>query len=114
MDKIGAIHVDDLMPTPQNQRWRWSTGCHLFHAQHDLAQLDAFARHIGMRTAWRHDAPGFPHYDLHPRYRAIAILHGAIPLTRRDPAMQQIFQLRRAFLATRRTTESVEPGNVGG
>lgn len=95
-----GIYVDPLVPSPRAARWKWDHACHLFHDQHDLAALDAFAAAIGMRTSWRHDAPGFPHYDLHVRHRALAVAAGAVEVDRRHPIMLAMFQRRRAFLAT--------------
>jgi Protein of unknown function (DUF4031) len=95
-----GIYVDQLAPTPRSARWRWDSACHLFHEFHDLAALDAFALSIGLRREWRHDAPGFPHYDLHVRHRALAIAAGAVEVDRHHPVMRAMFDRRREFLRT--------------
>lgn len=100
-----AIYVDEMMPTVTSRKWRWSHACHLFHEDHDLAALDAFAISIGMRTAWRHDVHGFPHYDLHATHRAKAIAAGAIAIGNRSEIMRAMFAKRRAALATRKSLE---------
>ncbi len=99
-----GIYVDTMVPSPRTRAWKWDHACHLFHELHDLAALDAFALSIGMRTSWRHDAPGFPHYDLHHRHRALAVAAGAIEVDRGHPVMRAMFERRRAFLASNTTT----------
>lgn len=100
MGEIAAgIYVDQLMPTVPTARWRWDVACHLFHVEYDLAALDRFAVSIGMRTAWRHDAVGFPHYDLHRRHRSLAVKAGAIEVDRDHPAMRAALLRRRQTIA---------------
>lgn len=51
---------------------RW---CHMW--SDDLEALHNLARKIGLRPAWFQDKPGFPHYDLIPTKRSLALLYGA-------------------------------------
>ena len=101
MTSATGIYVDPLCPTPRSRRWPWGQGCHLFHEHHDLVALDPFAVSLGMKTSWRHDAPGFPHYDLHPTHRVKAVAAGAVEVDRRHPVMAAMFQRRREFLAAK-------------
>ncbi len=94
-----SIYVDTLVPVARNARWRWDHACHLFTTDFDLTALDAFALSIGMRREWRHDAIGFPHYDLHRRHRALAVKAGAIEVTRDHPAMRTMLDRRRVALS---------------
>ena len=43
------------------------------------------ADEIGMKREWFQDKPGFPHYDLVPDRRAMAVMRGAIETDRRGP-----------------------------
>jgi len=72
--------VDDCRPamrsaiSPAARRFgnKW---CHL--VADSLEELHAMARAIGLRPADFQDKPGFPHYDLVPTKRALAIAKGA-------------------------------------
>lgn len=70
------IYVDDTFTYPGKGDW-----CHMW-TDGDVSELDAFAASIGLRRSWRHDSRGvtglFPHYDLRPSKRALALNHGAV------------------------------------
>jgi hypothetical protein len=51
------------------------TWCHLW--SDNVEELHEFARKLGMKRSWFQNKPTFPHYDLVPRRRAIAIKLGA-------------------------------------
>lgn len=75
-----TVYVDCLrqypttMVNPKARRHGkiWS---HLFGT--DIEELHLFARGIGLRRIWFQDKPTFPHYDLTPFKRNLAILRGA-------------------------------------
>ena len=58
--------------------------CHLVAEGNDLESLHAFASRIGCRRSWFQDRPGFPHYDLTPGHRAVAVREGAVDIKLRD------------------------------
>ncbi len=53
--------------------------CHLFGSSVD--DLHLFAKGIGLRKQYFQDKPGFPHYDLTPHKRNLAIIRGAKPIS---------------------------------
>lgn len=77
-----AIYVDDLVPTGRSGRWQFREGCHLFTDPGNLDDLHEFARSIGLRPNWLHDAI-MPHYDIVESKRVYAISRGAIAVGRR-------------------------------
>ena len=46
--------------------------------------LHEFASRIGCRRSWFQDRPGFPHYDLTPEHRDVALHAGAVDIKLRD------------------------------
>lgn len=73
------VYVDDMLPTPPNcPPWRYRTSCHLM-ADTD-AELEAFAKQLGLRQSWRH----YDHYDLTQNKRRQAVEAGAMPITQRE------------------------------
>jgi hypothetical protein len=78
-----AVYVDDAFVAGD---WgRWTGGGHL---QADSPEeLEAFARRLGLSSAWLQTRAGRPeraHYDLHAAGRARAIALGAVPETWRE------------------------------
>lgn len=51
--------------------------CHLWCNPGDEEALHVLAESIGLKRAWFQDKPGFPHYDLVPSKRDLAIQSGA-------------------------------------
>jgi hypothetical protein len=81
-----AIYVDDMnLPAevrngPRVVRGRWS---HLFADTEQ--QLRDFARFIGLRAVWiQHPGTNRVHFDVTRSKRALAISHGAQPVTWRE------------------------------
>jgi len=72
------IWVDELRQWPTEIRCFQSGACHLTSSTHDLDELHAFARRIGMRRSWFQDHRRLPHYDLTPERRQRAIELGAV------------------------------------
>lgn len=52
--------------------------CHMVSLENDMAELDAFAVHIGLKTRWR----DLDHYDLTPGKRLLAIRAGAVEISK--------------------------------
>lgn len=81
-----TILVDELQDyqmahLPPQLRGLW---CHMMTDDLTPAGLDelhAMAARIGMRRAWFQDKPRYPHYDLRPSKRALALQHGAQAVT---------------------------------
>lgn len=75
-----AIYVDGLHYPGHGRRW-----CHL--VADSIEELDAMAETLGLRAEWKEDA-GTPreHFDLPASHRALALAHGAVPVTRRELA----------------------------
>ncbi|MGQ4273427.1 DUF4031 domain-containing protein [Terrihabitans sp. B22-R8] len=67
------VYVDALQ-FAKGQRW-----CHLFCE--DRARLHAFAARLGLKR-WRFHNERWPHYDLTPRQRAMALQIGAVAADR--------------------------------
>lgn len=75
-----TVYVDDpqtyppdmIAPAARRYGVEWS---HLW--SDDVDELHAFAERIGLQQRWFQDRPRFPHYDVVPRLRDIALSHGA-------------------------------------
>jgi hypothetical protein len=85
-----AIYVDFLTEYPASmihgQAKRYGTQwCHLWCDPEEEDLLHAFAAGIGLKRAWfQHEGKRWPHYDLLPRRRALAIAAGAIEISFRE------------------------------
>lgn len=54
--------------------------CHMMsddHSEAGLVELHAMALRLGLRRSWFQNKPRFPHYDLTPPKRALAVQGGA-------------------------------------
>lgn len=92
-----GVYVDEAIWDWRGDRW-----CHLMADTHE--ELEAFARELGLRRAWRQHRPARPwldHYDLPVHGRAAAIRLGATPVGRRE-----IVELIRAKRAAARSAEA--------
>lgn len=87
-----TAYVDELRPATRGPRIRNTprVWCHLMADTEE--ELHAFAQRIGMQRKWFQ--PGrYPHYDLTPGRRLVAVRYGAVEVTARD-----LVRLRRAPL----------------
>lgn len=75
------IFVDELREYPNRGVW-----CHMW-TDGDISELHAFAHKLGLKRPWLHADGGggrFPHYDLSPSKRRLAVKMGAIFMPARD------------------------------
>lgn len=79
------VYVDELFECeshdPQARRVGARTGhrwCHMWSDAHTVEELHAIARKIGLKREWFQDRHQFPHYDLTPSRRVLALKHGAV------------------------------------
>lgn len=80
---MGRIMVDELVFP-----FRGRMFCHL--TADDDAELEAFARRIGLSKSWKHTKSSTPHYDLTQIMRGKAMSAGAVFV----PALQQARERR--------------------
>lgn len=85
-----AVYVDPIFvwesSDPQAKRVGSRTGhqwCHMWSDAHTVDELHKIAAAIGMKRAWFQNKKHFPHYDLVPTKRALALKHGAIEMSLR-------------------------------
>lgn len=64
------IYVDEAIFPFKRQLW-----CHMF--SHDLDALHNMAQRLGLKREYFQDKQHFPHYDLSPAKRALAVKFGA-------------------------------------
>lgn len=73
-----AVYVDPLFTWGNQGQW-----CHMI--ADTLDELHHFASQIGLKRSWVHtSSTGIVHYDLRPSKRALAIQHGAIPVSAQE------------------------------
>jgi hypothetical protein len=72
VDSISFYPGKMISPVARKHGHKWS---HLFGD--DVEELHRFAKGLGLRRSYFQDKPGFPHYDLTPVKRNMAILKGA-------------------------------------
>lgn len=68
------VYVDELLFPFRGQMY-----CHMYSP--NMPELHQMAHSIGLKRAWFQDKPDFPHYDLSPSRRALAVKYGAKELT---------------------------------
>lgn len=73
-----AIYVD----YPQSREGKYNNYCHLM-TNGAIQELHDFAEGLGLRRYFQ-NKPRFPHYDVSPRKRIIAIRLGAIEITSQE------------------------------
>ncbi len=56
--------------------------CHMWSS--DVDALHRLADKLGLKREWFQDKPRFPHYDLVPTKRVLAIQHGAVEKSLRE------------------------------
>lgn len=84
-----SVYVDPIFRWPTKIKCFQGGSCHLFADTVD--ELHKLAGEIGMKRSWFQNKPGFPHYDLTPQKRSIAVSRGAVEVTAR-----QMVDLKRA------------------
>lgn len=70
-----AIYVDPIFNWPGKGEW-----CHMA-TDGDLSELHAMAQRIGLKRSWFQNKPRYPHYDLRPSKRTLAIRLGAVEVS---------------------------------
>lgn len=71
------IYVDPIADWGKKGKW-----CHMgIDCESDVEELHQFAQSIGLKRAWFQDRPHYPHYDLRPSKRELAVKNGAIEVT---------------------------------
>lgn len=84
-----TVYVDRLMDFGWVLRGRPTKSCHMFSDDPtDHSELHAKAEEIGMRREWFQgpDKSSYPHYDLTPRRRVLAVEAGAVEVDRQRAA----------------------------
>jgi hypothetical protein len=103
------IYVDQLRKC--GAPWHGGVACHMI-SDASVHELSQFARAIGLSESW-FQPRGFPHYDLAPRYRAMAVRYGALECDRRAyvEAMRRFRAANRDYFLPRlpSDTASVSP-----
>jgi Protein of unknown function (DUF4031) len=87
-----AVYVDEAIWHWRGRRW-----CHL--TADDSEELHRFAAGLGLRRHWFQSKPGRPwhdHYDLPEEVRALAVEHGAVPVTTGEMGRMQAARRREA------------------
>lgn len=67
-----TCYVDPIFEWPGKGNW-----CHLM-CDGDLSELHAMAERLGLKRSYFQNKPRYPHYDLRPNKRALAVKAGAI------------------------------------
>ena len=85
-----AVYVDDIQKYNTNLKHKkW---CHLLPGA-DIKELHAMAKKIGLRREW-FQGKRFPHYDLTPSKRTLAIKNGAVETTTLKYMRERMRQLK--------------------
>ena len=85
VDKLTTYPLEAIEPVARRNGARW---CHLW--ADSINELHDFASRVGMRRSWFQDRKTFPHYDLVPRRRAMAIKLGAQEKSLREHLLQAL------------------------
>lgn len=83
-----TVYVDDIqeyfssMITSEAKRFgkKW---CHLW-TDGNIEELHTFAKEIGLKKSWFQNKKRFPHYDIVPSKRKLALENGAIYMNLRE------------------------------
>lgn len=76
------VYVDEIKDYGRNVAGHGSKWCHLFADTTD--ELHQFAARLGLKRSWFQNRVNFPHYDLVPSKRNLAVKKGAIQVTRAE------------------------------
>lgn len=83
-----TIYVDETRTYPGKGDW-----CHMW-TDGDEEALHQFATSLGLRRSWVHRSRGligdFPHYDLRPSKRDLALARGAVFMPLKQWIKQQV------------------------
>lgn len=93
-----AVYVDS-----EHIEWRGRTWCHL--VADSSGELHAFARRLGLRTAWFQSRSTYPHYDVTAAMQQRALRMGAVSADRRM-IVECCRRMRAEMFATRRNEQS--------
>lgn len=74
-----TIYVDQptVYPNAPTFYGRTTQWCHLWSDSNDAEEVKVFGALIGLQPGWFQDREGFPHFDLTPSNRKVALMHGA-------------------------------------
>lgn len=84
-----TVYVDEIRTYP-NTPWRGGKASHMW--ADTLDELHEMAERVGLLRAWFQNRPGFPHYDMAPSKRELALGAGAVF----KPLVQHIKERRNA------------------
>ena len=77
-----TVYVDEPIYPFRGQDY-----CHMF-TDGDISELHAMADAIGLKRAWFQNKPRFPHYDVAPSKRRMAVGFGAREITSREMVLK--------------------------
>jgi len=90
------VYVDDIFVMQSKEPQAFLVGtrtghkwCHLWCDAGNEEELHLLAAKVGMKRAWFQDKPGFPHYDLVPKRRELAIKLGAVRTDLREWVLEK-------------------------
>ena len=72
------VYVDSIAYWPV-RHLRYDKWCHMW--ADDINELHIMADEIGLKREWLHAGSLFPHYDLVPAKRRLAIKNGAVEMS---------------------------------
>lgn len=77
-----TIYVDELMNIKPKAHKAQKFGTHWSHiwTDKDLEELHNFAKKIGLKRSWFQNKKRFPHYDIVPSKRKLALDNGAVEM----------------------------------
>jgi len=85
-----------MTPKTRQAQKHGNQWCHLFTDSSDLTELHEMAQKIGLKQSYfqnnQRKAHQFPHYDLTPSKRQLAINNGAVEIELRDFIKSRIKQ----------------------
>ena len=89
-----TIYVDNFKAP-----WKLTVWCHMIATTPE--ELHTFAKTLGLKRIWAQGNPRFPHYDLTPAKKVMAIKLGAKEVTVRELAMVQMKQMGGLYVRRR-------------
>src|SRR5688572_12423539 len=112
----GKVYVDDLREYPVGMiaaeairhGLLWS---HLWVDPGNEETLHAFAKKMGLKREWFQDRPKFPHYDIVPSRRKVALKLGAVEMSLYEWCAKQNNKRRGNF--TSKDNRALEQKGVG-